>query len=176
MNDAYLGLGSNLGDRHRHLRGAVDAVARLPGTSIAAASPIYETLPMGPDGQSKYLNMAARIETRIPPEALIDHLQQIEKRLGRAPLHEREPWGPREIDIDLLLYADHVIDTMDLRVPHPGLAQRWFVLRPMTDLAPDLSHPTLGRTMRQLLEDVEAGQASDTSKQGDTQQTQQAPL
>lgn len=154
MTDVYLGLGSNLGDREAMLRAALAAISDLPQTGVTAESPIYETPPMGPQDQGAYCNMAAKIQTALSATALIGSLQNIETRLGRPAIEHRRHWGPREIDIDVLLFGDTVIDEPGLKVPHPGLAERWFVLKPLCDLAPDLMHPTLGKTIRELLAEV----------------------
>jgi len=163
MPTVYLGLGSNLGDRAAALRGALDAVATLPHTQITGQSPAYETAPMGPQDQGPYLNMAAQIQTTLSPDELIQALQGIEAAMGRATPDQRRYWGPREIDIDLLLYGDERIDTPALTVPHPGLAERWFVLKPLADLAPDLMHPTLSRSIAELLSTVEAVQVKEAT-------------
>lgn len=152
----YAALGSNLGDRHNALRRALAAIAALPRTQLLAESPIYETPPMGPQDQGAYLNMAAMIDTNLDPEELIAAFQSIERDLGRAEPEHRRYWGPREIDIDLLFYDDLIIDTPTLNVPHPGLHQRWFVLKPLADLAPDLRHPVLGQTIARLLASIES--------------------
>ena len=155
MQDVYLGFGSNLGDREAMLRAALDEVDRLPQTQTVMASPIYETPPMGPQDQRAYLNQAVKITTALSAIALIQALQQIEQQLGRADVNQRQHWGPREIDIDLLLFGDDVIDLPNLSVPHPGMHQRWFVLKPLSDIAADLRHPVLGTCISKLLAGVD---------------------
>lgn len=155
MADVYLGLGSNLGDREAMLRAALAAIDALPETSLVRASGIYETAPMGPQDQDAYMNMAAKITTSLMPAALIAALQQIESALGRVEPERRRHWGPREIDIDVLLIEDRVIDEPGLAVPHPGLAERWFVLRPLADIAPQMVHPVLRRSIAELLTQVD---------------------
>lgn len=153
MAIAYLALGTNLGDRRANLRAAADAVVATPGVRGAELSPIYETAPVGgPDGQGDYLNAAMRIDTDLPPRDLLDTLLCIEQSLGRE---RRERWGPRVIDLDLLLYDDLSIDEPGLTLPHPRMYERAFVLRPLADLAPDLVHPVLGQTIVELLSKTE---------------------
>lgn len=153
---AYLALGSNVGDRDEHLRRALAAVAALPGISSVVPSAFYETAPVGPQDQGPFLNAAARIDTTLAPEPLLEQLLGLERKLGRPPREARQHWGPREIDLDLLLHGDTVLDLPGLTLPHPRLHERWFVLRPMCDVGPDVPHPLFRQTMRQLLHDLEA--------------------
>ncbi|AEB11047.1 2-amino-4-hydroxy-6-hydroxymethyldihydropteridine diphosphokinase [Marinithermus hydrothermalis] len=148
---AYVALGSNLGDRAGYLLAALSALGRTENIRLARLSRVYETAPVGPSGQGPYLNLVAEIETRLEPQPLLQTLLGIERRLGRV---RRERWGPRTIDLDLLLYADVVLDAEALTLPHPRLHERAFVLAPLCDLIPDAVHPRLGRTYRALLEAV----------------------
>jgi 2-amino-4-hydroxy-6-hydroxymethyldihydropteridine diphosphokinase len=155
MATACLGLGTNLGDRPRNLARAADAIAALPGVDLTALAEPIETPPMGPQDQGPFLNSAATLETAMDPHALHAALQQIELDLGRAPVAERTHWGPRLIDIDLLLFGERVIATEALTVPHPGMHERGFVLRPLATLAPDAVHPIRRKTVAQLLAELE---------------------
>jgi 2-amino-4-hydroxy-6-hydroxymethyldihydropteridine diphosphokinase len=145
---AFIGLGSNLDDPRRQVGRALEELAGLPETTLAAQSGLYRSAPMGPADQPAYINAVARLETRLAPEALLDALQAIEARHGRVRAGDR--WGPRTLDLDILLYGDARIDSPRLRVPHPGLAARNFVLQPLAELAPDLDIPGLG-PLRDLL-------------------------
>jgi 2-amino-4-hydroxy-6-hydroxymethyldihydropteridine diphosphokinase len=133
---AYVGLGANLGDREETIRAAV---AELP--DVVAVSPLRETDPVGVTDQPQFLNGVAALETELAPRELLDVLLAVERRLGRE---RRERWGPRTIDLDLLLYGDEVIDEDGLKIPHPRLHERRFVLEPLADLAPQLVVPGLG--------------------------------
>lgn len=144
---AYVGLGSNLGDRTAHLLLGLSALSRLPDTHLLRLSPIYETEPVGPS-QPPYLNLVAELETELPPRALLGEMLRIERAQGRE---RRERWGPRTLDLDLLLYGDLVLKEEDLEVPHPRLHQRAFVLVPLLDLLPEGRHPLLGQSFRELL-------------------------
>jgi len=149
---AYIGLGSNLGDPAARLRAALDAIAALPGVTALVASPFYRTAPFGPVAQPDFVNAAAGVLTTSDPETLHAALKALEQRLGRRPPRER--WGPREIDLDLLVHGAAVRDTPVLSLPHPGIPQRDFVLYPLRDIAPDLLVPGLGR-VRELAARVE---------------------
>ncbi len=131
MTRAYIGLGANLGDPERQLHHALDLLDEEPRITVVRVSPVYRSAPLGPGGQPDYLNAAAALETELPALALLGVLQRIERALGRR---RGERWGPRVIDLDLLLYGDETIDHPRLQVPHPELQQRNFVLQPLIDL------------------------------------------
>lgn len=155
MATATIGIGSNLGDRHAHIQHAFQSLATLPDTRVIATSSVYETAPVGPVEQGMFLNAAAALETRLPPLELLAGLQRIEAAAGRAGKEDRVRWGPRELDMDILFY-DHLTLTLSgLVIPHPQLHKRWFVLKPLADVAPDFIHPELGKSITELLYDVE---------------------
>jgi len=148
---AYLALGSNLGDRRRHLDAAVGAVAALPGVSGLRLSRVRETAPVGPQDQGAFLNAVAEIRTTLGPADLLAALLAVEARLGRPARDQRRHWGPREIDLDLLMLGGQRVDTDGLTLPHPRLHERRFVLEPLHDLAPDAVVSGTGRTVAELL-------------------------
>jgi 2-amino-4-hydroxy-6-hydroxymethyldihydropteridine diphosphokinase len=141
---AFIGLGSNLGEREALIRMALDDIARLPGTRLVRASSLYDTEPVGEVDQPNFLNAVVQVDTELTARQLLWNLLLIERRLGRA---RSKRWGPRTIDLDLLLYGDLVVDEPDLKVPHPELARRSFVLVPLVELDPLLLHPVTGETM-----------------------------
>lgn len=148
MTTAYIGLGSNLEQPLQQVQGAIEALAQLPGSRLIAVSRLYRSEPLGPPGQPDYVNGVAALDTSLEPEALLDQLQAIENRHGRVRTLR---WGPRTLDLDLLLFGGQVINTPRLTVPHPEMARRSFVLYPLADIAPALVLPD-GRSLDSLLQ------------------------
>ena len=142
----YIALGSNLGDRLGNLQASVQALQ--PSVRILDCSPVYETPPWGYLDQPAFLNQVVKGETDLSPRELLDLLKRVETAMGRQKTIQN---GPRLIDLDFLFYDNLVLDTPQLTIPHPRMAGRGFVLVPLADLAPDLRHPTLGVTMREML-------------------------
>jgi pantoate--beta-alanine ligase len=162
MTAALVALGSNLGDRRENLRRAVEQLAATPGVRVVAHSRWRETSPVGgPPDQGNFFNGAALLETTLEPAELLAALLAIERALGRE---RRERWGPRTLDLDLLLYGDEVINTPQLTVPHPRMAERRFVLEPAAEVAPQLVHPinsqTVGRMCQTLLSSPQSSSQS----------------
>ena len=148
----YIGLGSNLGDRRAMLQKAVQCLEEEDNLEVRKVSDWYATAPIGgPRGQAEYLNGVAEIATSLPPEVLLDRLLAVEQRLGRR---RRQRWGPRCIDLDLLLYGQQVIKGEHLEVPHQLMHRREFVLRGLAEIAPEVKHPLLKRTAMQLWQKV----------------------
>jgi 2-amino-4-hydroxy-6-hydroxymethyldihydropteridine diphosphokinase len=145
---AYVGLGSNLGEREATLREALARLAEIDGIAIVAISSFRETDPVGNVDQPRFVNAAAALETSLGPRELLDSLLELERSLGRDRSRE-ERWGPRTIDLDLLLYGDETVDEPGLEIPHPRLAERAFVLEPLLELDPGLRLPD-GGALRDL--------------------------
>lgn len=147
MTQVYIALGGNLGDRMANLEIAIDALA--PEVTVLERSPVYETDPKYVTDQPRFLNMVLSVETDLDASSLLVFLKNTEKRLGRGP-GERN--GPRPIDLDIVFFGDEVIDLPDLTVPHPRLAERAFVLRPLADIAPARIHPVTRLGVGEMLE------------------------
>jgi 2-amino-4-hydroxy-6-hydroxymethyldihydropteridine diphosphokinase len=154
---AFIGLGSNLGNRLGNLRGAIAAIREMPGLSITRMSSVYETEPVGNRGQPKFINAVIEVASELPPADLLTVLLRIEKHMGR----ERQgKWEPRVIDLDIVYYGDQVLDSSDLSIPHPEAARRAFVLEPLAEIAPDFVDPVQRLTVREMLAQLDrAGQA-----------------
>lgn len=149
--EAFVSCGSNLGDRSAHLSGALAALTAHHGIRVTATSSVYRTAPVDHLDQPDFLNAVIRLTTVLPPLTLLRVLQHIETRHGRQ---RRTRWGPRTLDLDLLLHGRTRCDTGELILPHPRMTRRAFVLVPLCELAPDLRHPGTGLTMRQHLQQL----------------------
>jgi 2-amino-4-hydroxy-6-hydroxymethyldihydropteridine diphosphokinase len=145
---AYIGLGSNVGEREENLVRAISLLDSSPGIRVLRRASLYETEPVGVEAQPWFFNTVVEVEAELAPGELLRRLKEIEKALGRE---DRGRWGPREIDLDLLLYGDLVMEEDGLVLPHPELHRRRFVLEPLCELAPELIHPRLGQPLRELL-------------------------
>jgi len=149
MNErvAFIGLGSNLENPESQVKRAIQALGELPGSSVQAVSSLYRSPPMGPQDQPEYVNAVVQLVTGLPAEGLLDQLQRVEQVHGRT---KGQHWGPRILDLDILLYGDEVIVTQRLQVPHPGLALRNFVLYPLAEINGHIAVPGLGRVQTLL--------------------------
>jgi len=149
VTPVWLAIGSNLASPLQQVNAALDVLAQLPDTRITAVSAFYRTPPLGPQDQPDYLNAAVALETALEPEALLDHTQRIELQQGRVRKDER--WGPRPLDLDIMLFGDRVINTPRLIVPHYDMKNRGFMLWPLFEIAPDLAFPE-GETLEAVLQ------------------------
>ena len=148
---AYLGLGANLGEAQAAIR---TAIAKLENQhlTVSRQAHLYRSPPMGPQDQPDFINTVIEVKTSLPPQGLLTHLQEIEQFMGRTPTRH---WGPRVIDLDLLLYENLIVDEADLQIPHPHMHLRRFVLEPLAELAPDFVIPGLDQTVQALVGQLE---------------------
>jgi 2-amino-4-hydroxy-6-hydroxymethyldihydropteridine diphosphokinase len=153
---AYLSLGSNVGGRETNLRAAIGRLGQDALGQVISASSFYETEPVEFTEQAWFLNAVVALETNAAPHQLMKDLLYIEQEMGRTRTQRK---GPRIIDIDILLFGDAVIDSLDLTIPHPAMATRRFVLEPLTEIAPEVLHPVLKKTAQELLDSLPSGQA-----------------
>ena len=161
LEKVYLSLGANLGDRLNNLARARREISKIKNTRILSFSSIYETLPWGQEKQPDFLNQAAALETALEPMELLAALQAIEIKMGRQ---KREKWGPREIDIDILLFGNLIIVSEQLIIPHPLLRKRLFVLVPLQELEPELVFPEDGASIEEVLNSVSPRERNEIRK------------
>jgi len=146
----FIGLGSNLGNRRANYQKALDHIAALSKTRLVKRSSLYESEPIG-EAKNWYVNGVVEIETDFAPDKLLTRLQAIEKAMGRKKTPQTKKWASRKIDLDILLFDNYIVDSRNLKIPHPEIAHRRFVLLPLSELAPQLTHPRLGATFAELL-------------------------
>lgn len=146
----FIGVGSNLGNRRGYYQKALDLMADLPRTAIVRCSSLYETEPIG-EAKNWYVNGVVELETGLSPRQLLSRLQKIESALGRRRTALTKKWASRTIDLDILLFDTHIVNEERLKIPHPEMYRRRFVLLPLSELAPQFAHPLLGSTVTELL-------------------------
>ena len=151
IKGVFVALGSNLGDREAYLEQAVEELRAVDSIALVKESSIIETGPVGGPPQDRFLNQVVEIETTLSPDALLAEMQRVERALGRI---RREKWGPRTIDLDILLYDNKVVCRPGLQIPHPRMHERMFVLKPLCEIAPDVVHPTIGKRICEILEET----------------------
>ncbi len=152
MHLAYIGFGSNIGDRFAYIQNAIQVLVEVEEITLQKISSLYETAPVGNEAQAKFLNGVVAIKTCLSPHTLLHTLKQIETDVGRQ---HRIRWGPREIDMDILIYGDICLQAPDLIIPHPEMHLRHFVLIPLAEIAPDVVHPVFNETIQTTLERLE---------------------
>ena len=150
-HQVFVGVGSNIGDRKQNFHEALERLTKLPDTKVIRESSLYESEPLG-DSKDWYVNAAIQIETRFKPDILLEKLKNIERAMGRKKVKKR--WGSRVIDLDILLYDGLVVRKKNLRIPHPEMPNRKFVLLPLSEIGPQIVHPELGVTISELLINV----------------------
>lgn len=160
MPRVFLSLGSNLGNRKNHLKRAIEKL-KDSNIKIIRESNIIETEPYGYKEQAKFLNLALEVETDLEPKDLIELILEIEGKLGRK---REKKWGPRVIDIDIIFYDSLIINEPNLKIPHPDMQNRLFVLKPMQEIAQDFVHPVLKKTITELLEELSSQESQKSSK------------
>jgi 2-amino-4-hydroxy-6-hydroxymethyldihydropteridine diphosphokinase len=148
VHRAYIGIGSNLGKKKENYLEALDRIAKIPRTRITKESSLYESEPLG-DSRELYVNGVVEIETELGAEELLKKLKNVERVMGRKKVRKR--WGARVIDLDILLYDDQKLDKRSLKIPHPEMQNRRFVLIPLSEIAPQVVHPVLDATISELL-------------------------
>ena len=151
MHTTYIGFGSNIGNRLSFIRDALHVLSQTDGIIIKEISSLYETEPVGNEDQGKFLNGVVAIETHLSPQTLLTTLKVIETKVGRR---HRKRWGPREIDLDVLIYGEMCLRTSELIIPHPEMHNRRFVLTPLAEIAPDVVHPVLNVTINDMLNNL----------------------
>ncbi|HDY68953.1 MAG TPA: 2-amino-4-hydroxy-6-hydroxymethyldihydropteridine diphosphokinase [Candidatus Scalindua sp.] len=151
MRKVYVGLGSNLGNRKKYLVSAIARIDSCGEICVVNKSSFYETKPVGGPPQPDYVNCVIELDTEIEPQSLLEEFKGIELELGRKP---GTRWGPRVIDIDILLYGSKVINDSNLKIPHESMHKRIFVLEPLCEISPDFKHPVLRKTIFELLKDL----------------------
>ncbi len=156
-NDAYISIGSNQGDREFYLLRAVAEIGKISESKVIGLSPFYETTPVGVTDQPNFYNAVLRLSTRLSPSDLLKALQNIEDNVFKRKRTIK--WGPRSIDLDILLFGNQTVDLPELVVPHPQMWSRRFVLQPLNDLSPELIHPETGLSIKQVLKSLKSDEA-----------------